>query len=105
MLSYQREDIVKAKLSLTLDEALVAFVDGEPGATRSEKIESMLRRYRDVQRDLQLRAELAAFNETLDDRAETEAWQRVMQEAMWRESGVATSGPSASRRSRSRGRR
>ena len=46
---------MKAKLSLTLDEGLVAFVDKEPGATRSEKIESVLRRYRDVQRDLRLR--------------------------------------------------
>lgn len=33
---------MKAKLSLTLDEALVAFVDAEPAATRSEKIESVL---------------------------------------------------------------
>ena len=36
------EDAMKAKLSLTLDEALVAFVDAEPAATRSEKIESVL---------------------------------------------------------------
>ena len=43
---------MKAKLSLTLDEALVAFVDAEPAATRSEKIESVLRRDRDIQRDL-----------------------------------------------------
>jgi hypothetical protein len=96
---------MKAKLSLTLEESLVAFVDAEPGATRSEKIETVLRRYRDVQRDLKLREELAAFNDTSDDRSETAAWQRVMQEAMWRESGAATSGPSRSRRSRSRGRR
>ena len=96
---------MKSKLSLTLDEELVAFVDAEPGATRSEKIESMLRRYRDVQRDLRLREALAAFNESADDRAETDAWQRVMQEAVWRESGAATSGPSPSRRSRSRVRR
>jgi hypothetical protein len=94
---------MKAKLSLTLDEGLVAFVDAEPGATRSEKIESVLRRYRDVQRDLRLRKALAAFKETDDDRVETETWGRVMQEAMWRESGAATSGRSRSRRSRSRG--
>jgi len=94
---------MKAKLSLTLDEGLVAFVDTEPGATRSEKIESVLRRYRDVRRDLRLREELAASGETADDRVETETWGRVMQEAMWRESGAATSGRSRSRRSRSRG--
>jgi metal-responsive CopG/Arc/MetJ family transcriptional regulator len=96
---------VKAKLSLTLDEGLVAFVDAEPGATRSEKIESMLRRYRAVRRDMRLREELAAFGETADDRGETEAWHRVMQEGMWNESVAATSGPSRSRRSRSRARR
>jgi hypothetical protein len=96
---------LKAKLSLTLDDALVAFIDAEPGANRSEKVEAMLRRYQEVQRDLTLRRELAAFNETPDDRSEAEAWQRVMQEAMWRESAAATSGPSRSRRSRSRGRR
>jgi metal-responsive CopG/Arc/MetJ family transcriptional regulator len=96
---------VKAKLSLTLDDALVEFIDAEPGANRSEKVESVLRRYRDVRRDLKLREELATFSETADDRSETEAWHSVMQEAMWRESAAATSGPSRSRRSRSRGRR
>jgi hypothetical protein len=95
--------LMKAKLSLTLDEALVAFVDAEPGATRSEKIESVLRRYRDVQRDLRLREELTAVGQTDDDRVETETWGRIMQEAMWRESGAATSGRSRSRRSRSQG--
>ena len=94
---------MKAKLSLTLDEGLVAFVDAEPGATRSEKIESVLRRYRDVRRDLRLREALTAFGEIADDRAETETWGRIMQEAMWTESGAATSGRSRSRRSRSRG--
>ncbi len=94
---------MKAKLSLTLDEGLVAFVDAEPGATRSEKIESVLRRYRDVQRDLRLREALTAFGDVADDRVETETWGRIMQEAMWRESGAATSGRSRSRRSRSRG--
>ncbi len=96
---------MKAKLSLTLDEALVAFVDAEPGATRSEKIESVLRRYREVQRDLKLREALANLAQTPEDQAETEAWQRVMTEAAWRESAAATSGPSRSRRSRSPGRR
>jgi hypothetical protein len=96
---------MKAKLSLTLDEALVAFVDAEPGATRSEKIESVLRRYREVQRDLTLRQALADSAPMTEDRAETEAWQRVMTEAAWRESAAAISGPSRSRRSRSHGRR
>lgn len=96
---------MKAKLSLTIDEALVAFVDAEPGATRSEKIESVLRRYRDVQRDLTLREELAGAAQSTEDDSETEAWRRVMTEAAWRESAAATSGPSRSRRSQSPGRR
>ena len=94
---------MKAKLSLTLDEGLVAFVDREPGATRSEKIESMLKRFREVQRDLLLREELRAFGTADDDDREHDAWVRVMQEAIWRESAAATSGPSRSLRSRSRG--
>ncbi len=96
---------MKAKLSVTLDDELVAFIDREPGATRSQKIESALRRYRTVQLELKLRHELAAFDEPESDRFETEAWQSAMQEAMWRESGAAISGPSHSRRSRSRDRR
>ena len=96
---------MKAKLSLTLDEDLVAFVDREPGATRSEKIESMLRRYRAAQRDLLLREELKAFGESAGDHDEHDAWVRVMQEGMWNESAAATSGRSRSPRSRSRGRR
>ncbi|MGE0392389.1 MAG: hypothetical protein AB7I25_03865 [Vicinamibacterales bacterium] len=96
---------MKTKLSLTLDEDLVAFVDGEPGATRSEKIESMLRRYRAAQRDLLLREELRAFGASSEDDREHDAWVRVMQEGVWNESAAATSGPSRSPRSRSRARR
>ncbi len=97
---------MKAKVSLTLDDALVAFVDAQPGATRSQKVETALRRYRDAWRDLKLREELASYGEGGDDApAETAAWHRAMQEGMWRESGEATSGQSRSRRSRSRVRR
>jgi hypothetical protein len=96
---------MKATLSLTIDEALVAFVDTEPGATRSEKIESVLRRHRGVQHDLRLREALTADADTDADRVETDAWRRIMQEAMWTASGAATSGRSRCRRSRRRGRR
>ena len=96
---------MKAKVSLTLDDSLVDFVDRQPGATRSEKVEAALRRYRDALRDIQLREQLATSESKRDDDAETAAWRSVMQEAMWRESAAATSGPSRSRPSRSRGRR
>jgi hypothetical protein len=96
---------VKTKLSVTLDEALVSFVDSQPGESRSEKIEAMLRRYREARRDAQLRRQLAAFDPSADDEAESAAWRRVMEESQWTESAGATSGPSRSPRSRSRGRR
>lgn len=96
---------MKAKLSLTLDQSLVAFVDSEPGESRSEKIEGMLRRYREARQDAGLRRELAAFNGSPEDDAESAAWRQVMETSQWSESAAATSGPSPSRRSRSRGRR
>ena len=96
---------MKAKLSLTLDEALVEFVDSEPGESRSEKIEGMLRRYREARQDACLRRELAAFNASSGDDAESAAWRQVMETSQWNESVEATSGLSPSRRSRSRGRR
>ena len=96
---------MKAKVSLTLDESLVAFVDSQPGATRSEKIERALCRYRDAWDDMQLRRALAGHDGNDDEAAEEAAWRGVMQEAMWRQSGAETSGPSRSRRSRNRGRR
>ncbi|MDO8795538.1 MAG: hypothetical protein Q7J25_13060 [Vicinamibacterales bacterium] len=73
---------MKVTLSLTLDKELVAFIDHEPGATRSEKIEFALRRYRDVQRDVLLREELRAAGTTAGDSREHEAWVRVMQDGM-----------------------
>ncbi len=96
---------MKAKVSLTLDDALLAFVDTQPGVTRSQKVESALRRYRDAWQDARLRAALTESSDDQDDRAEADAWRRVMQEAMWKPSAVETSGPSRSRRSPSRARR
>jgi hypothetical protein len=96
---------MKKKLSLTLDESLLTFVDSESGASRSEKIETIVRQYREVRRDAQLRRELATFNQSSEDGAESDAWRQVMEASAWNESDAATSGPSPSPRSRSRGRR
>jgi hypothetical protein len=96
---------MKAKVSLTLDDVLVAFVDSQPGATRSEKVETALRRYRDAWRDMKLREELACYNPSEAERRESEDWLRLMQEGMWNESGAVTSARSRSRRPRSRARR
>jgi metal-responsive CopG/Arc/MetJ family transcriptional regulator len=96
---------MKKKLSLTLDDSLLTFVDSESGASRSEKIETIVRRYRDARRDAELRRQLAALNPSADDDAESEAWSKVMEASQWSESGAVTSGRSRSPRSRSRGRR
>lgn len=96
---------MKTKLSVTLDETLLSFVDSEQGDSRSEKLEAIVRRYRDARRDAALRRELAQFNAAGGDDVETDAWRQVMEEAAWSESGAATSGPLPSPRSRSRGRR
>jgi hypothetical protein len=95
---------LKAKLSITLDESLVGFLDAQPGENRSEKLESIVRKYRSVEQDFLLREQLTKYNADTDD-AEADAWRRAMEEAQWNKSGAATSGQSRSRRSRSRGRR
>ena len=58
---------MKAKISLTLDDALLAFVDAQPGETRSQKVEDALNRYRDAWHDLRLREELAEHDSDADD--------------------------------------
>src|SRR5688500_15635241 len=100
-----RRTKMKKKLSVTLDDSLLTFVDAESGASRSEKIETIVRRYRDARRDAELRRQLAAVNASAEDDAEAAAWRKVMEEDQWTESGAATSGRSRSRHSRSRGRR
>ena len=70
---------MKTKLSVTLDESLVDFVDSEIGATRSEKLETIVRRYREARRNAELRRELAAFAPAQDDQAEADAWRQVME--------------------------
>jgi hypothetical protein len=96
---------MKTKLSVTLDESLVSFVDSETGATRSEKLAMIVRRYREARRDAELRRELTAFSPADDDQLESDAWRQVMENTQWNESAAATSGPSRSPRSRSRARR
>ncbi len=74
---------MKIKLSVTIDEGLVSFVDSAPGQSRSDKIESILRRYRDALRDVELRKDLAAFNAAEGDTAEDDAWRQVMEASIW----------------------
>lgn len=87
---------MKEKVSVTIDAALLRFVDRLPGASRSEKLERVLRHFKRVREDLALRRALAGAREQDDERAEREAWTRTMERDQWNESPEATSGSSSS---------
>jgi len=54
---------MKEKVSVTVDRPLVEFLDSLPGSSRSEKLERVLRRFREVSEDLALRRALAKHRE------------------------------------------
>jgi uncharacterized protein HemY len=87
---------VKEKLSVTLDAALVKFLDRLPGGNRSAKLERIERRFKNVADDLALRRALARAKRPDAERDEREAWLRTMEHDQWSESDEATSGPSSS---------
>jgi hypothetical protein len=76
---------VKGKLSATVQEPLLDFLDSLPGKSRSEKLERVLARFKEMQDDKRLREQLAAHCEDEDERREREAWERTFDEAMWGE--------------------
>ena len=87
---------MKEKISVTIDAALLKLVDRLPGASRSEKLERVLRDFRRVRDDLALRRTLKGVREQDDERAEREAWTRTMERDQWSVSPEATSGSSNS---------
>lgn len=76
---------MKAKLSATVEEPLLDFLDSLPGETRSEKLEKVLSRYQQLHEELELRERLAVYYEDEDERREREAWELTVAEAMWAE--------------------
>jgi hypothetical protein len=78
---------MKAKLSATVDEPLLAFLDSLPGKTRSEKLELVLERFRQLEEERLLRQQLREFSESRerDDEWEREAWEQTVSEVMWSE--------------------
>ncbi len=86
---------MKVKLFATVDAPLVEYLDSLPGQTRSEKLELVIRRYRELQDEIDLRIELAAQYESQDGRREREDWELIVAEAQWREG--ARTGPDPSR--------
>jgi len=86
---------MKEKLSVTVEEPLVRFLDSLPGNSRSEKLERVLRRFQEVSEDLLLRKELARYAEAGGEREEDEAWSRTMEHDQWNESTEGISGRSS----------
>jgi hypothetical protein len=76
---------MKEKLSVTIDQPLVRFLDTLPGRSRSEKLEAVIRRFRIVTDELALRKALAKHRESDEARAEAEAWRRTMERDQWSE--------------------
>lgn len=76
---------MKEKLSVTMDRPLVQFLDSLPGDSRSQKLEQVLRRFKEVSEDLELRRALAAHKDSKGEQRAHEAWLRTAEEAMWRE--------------------
>ncbi len=76
---------MKEKLSTTIDEPLLQFLDSLPGKTRSEKLERVLSKFKQVVEERQLRKQLSEQVEENDEQMEREAWERTVAEAMWTE--------------------
>lgn len=76
---------MKGKLSATVDQPLLEFLDSLPGRTRSDKLERVLRRVRELERDLELRRQLGQAYDDEDERLAGEVWERTVSEAMWSE--------------------
>lgn len=74
---------MKSKLSATVDEPLVRFLDSLPGKSRSEKLERALSILRQWKEERELRRQLAAAHESQPEAQEREDWERIMAEAMW----------------------
>lgn len=76
---------VKGKLSATVEQPLIEFLDSLPGKTRSEKLELVLSRYQKLQEELDLREQLAVYYEDEEERRDREAWELTVAESQWRE--------------------
>ena len=76
---------MKGKLSATVEEPLIEFLDSLPGKTRSEKLEFVLSRYQKLKEELDLREELSVYYEDEQERLDREAWELTVAESQWRE--------------------
>ena len=74
---------MKGKLSATVEQPLIEFLDSLPGTTRSAKLEHLLTQYRLMEEERVLRKQLGQYREEEEERSEREIWERTMAEAMW----------------------
>jgi hypothetical protein len=79
--------MAKGKLSATVEEPLLEFLDSLPGKTRSEKVERVLSAFKRLTQERELRSQLNDYwkREKADERAERGAWERTVAEVMWNE--------------------
>ena len=76
---------MKGKLSATVEEPLLRFLDSLPGKTRSARLERLLARFKQFEEEKRLRRQLGQYREDEDERIEREMWELTMTEAMWHE--------------------
>ncbi len=76
---------MKAKISVTMDQALIDFLDSLPGESRSEKIEDAVCKVRRMAEEKELRIQLGGYVEEAAERVEREIWESAVAEAMWTE--------------------
>ncbi len=76
---------MKSKISLTMDRSLLEFLDSLPGESRSEKIESAVRKLKKMVEEKELRVQLGGYREDEAERVERELWESTIAEAMWTE--------------------
>ncbi len=76
---------MKKKLSVTIEETLLQFLESLPGKTTSQKLECILLKLKQVEEEIHLRRQLAVQVEENDEQMEREVWERIVAEAMWNE--------------------
>ena len=79
------EILLKGKISATVEEPLLEFLDSLPGKTRSEKLERVLCKFQRLEEEMELRRQLGEHIKDEDERLEREVWERTVSEAMWSE--------------------
>lgn len=74
---------MKSKISVTMEQSLLEFLDSLPGDSRSEKIEGAVLKIKKVAEEKDLRVQLGGYREDDVERVERELWESTIAEAMW----------------------